>query len=155
MKTIFTVIMLMLLASITGCTTTNLVHDNYSLSVRFQSQYNSDFTMTAPVTIPKRVFSAKKQNGDIRNSIAGALLPPHKGIYPIVITLSEWKSEEANSQLTVYKDMKLDEPYSVGSFSSILSTYTLTLSRNIDQNAEQAGQRTRHKVSGPLTPDVQ
>ena len=139
MKTIFAVFTLSLLTSITGCTTTDHANDFYSLSVRFQSRYNSDFTMTTPVTIPQRVFSAKKQNGDIRNSIAGALLPPHKGIYPLVITVSEWKSEEANSQLTVYKDIKMDEPYSFGSISSILSTYTITLSRNIDQNAEQAG----------------
>ena len=139
MKTIFTVITLTLLAGITGCTTTDHANDLYSLSVRFQSRYNSDFTMTAPVTIPKRVFSATKQNGDIRNSIGGALLPPHKGIYPLVITVSEWKSEEANSQLTVYKDMKLDEPDSAGVINSVFSAYTITLSRNIDQNAEQAG----------------
>ena len=139
MKTIFTVIMLTLLAGITGCTTTGHVPETYSLSVRFNSRYNSDFTMSTPVTIHKRVFSAKKHNGDIRNSIAGALLPPHKGIYPLVITVSEWKSEEANSQLTFYKDMKLDEPDSVGVINSVFSAYTITLSRNINQNAEQAG----------------
>ena len=139
MKTIFTVIMLMLLASITGCTTTNLVHDNYSLSVRFQSRYNSDFTISTPVTIPQRVFSATKQNGDIRNSIGGALLPPHNGIYPLVLTVSEWKSEEANSLLTLYKEIKLDEPISFGAISSIVSTYTIVLSRNKNNNAEQAG----------------
>ena len=139
MKTIFAVLTLSLLTSITGCTTTDHANDLYSLSVRFQSRYNSDFTMTAPVTIPKRVFSAKKQNGDIRNSIAGALLPPHKGIYPIVITVSEWKSEEANSLLTLYKEIKLDEPISFGAISSIVSTYTIVLSRNNNNNAEQAG----------------
>ena len=95
--------------------------------------------MSTPVTIPKRVFSAKKQNGDIRNSIAGALLPPHKGKYPLVITVSEWKSEEANSLLTLYKELKLDEPASSGVISSVVSTYTIVLSRNMDNNAEQAG----------------
>ena len=139
MKTIFTVIMLTILASITGCATTGRVRETYSLSIRCNSRYNSDITMSTPVTIPKRVFSATKQNGDIRNSIVGALLPPHKGIYPLVITLSEWKSEEANSQLTVYKDMKLDEPVSFGAFSSIVSTYTIVLSRNKNNNAEQGG----------------
>ena len=95
--------------------------------------------MTTPVTIPQRVFSATKQNGDIRNTIGGALLPPRKGIYPLVITVSEWKSEEANSQLTVYKDMKLDDPDSVGVINSAFSAFTITLSRNIVKNAEQAG----------------
>ena len=137
MKTIFTVIMLTILTSITGCTTTNRVQETYSLSVRFNSRYNSDFTMSTPVTIHQRVFSATKQNGDIRISIGGALLPPHKGIYPLVITVSEWKSEEANSQLTLYKELKLDEPASSGVINSIVSTYTIVLSRNIDQNAEQ------------------
>ena len=137
MKTIFTVIMLTLLAGITGCATTDRASDLYSLSVRFQSRYNSDFTMTTPVTTPQRVFSARKQNGDIRNSIGGALLPPRKGIYPLVITVSEWKSEEDNSLLTLYADMKLEEPISRGTINSVLSTYTITLSRNINQNAEQ------------------
>ena len=139
MKTILTVIMLTLLAGITGCTTTGHVQETYSLSVRFNSRYNSDFTMSTPVTIPQRVFSATKQNGDIRNSIGGALLPPHKGRYPLVITVCEWKSEEANSLLTLYTEMKLEEPISRGTINSVLSTYTITLSRNINQNAEQAG----------------
>ena len=69
----------------------------------------------------------------------GALLPPQKGIYPLVITISEWKTETANSELMMYKDMKLDEPVSSGAYSSILSTYTITLSEYINEDAEQAG----------------
>ena len=132
MKTIFTVIMLTLLAGITGCATTDRASDLYSLSVRFQSRYNSDFTMTTPVTTPQRVFSARKQNGDIRNSIGGALLPPRKGIYPLVITVSEWKTEAANSEVTTYKDMKLDRPVTHGVISSITSIFTITLSKDIN-----------------------
>ena len=139
MKTIFIVIMLAVLVGITGCTTIGHVQETYSLSVRFNSRYNSDFTMSTPVTIPKRVFSARKQNGDIRNSIEGALLPPNKGLYPLVITISEWKSEDSNSHLTLYKEMKLDTPYSPGVINSVVSTYTIVLSRNPDNNAEQAG----------------
>ena len=151
MKTIFTVIMLTLLAGITGCTTTDHANDLYLLSVRFQSRYNSDFTMTTPVTIPKRVFSATKQNGNIRNSIGGALLPPRKGIYPLVLTVSEWKSEEDNSQLTLYEEIKLDEPVSPGVISSIASVYTITLSRIIEKNAEQGG--PGYSAQGALSPD--
>ena len=138
MKTIFTVIMLTLLVGNTGCTTTDHANDLYALSVRFHTRYNSDFTLSTPVTI-KKPFSAKIQNGDIQNRIEGALLPPNKGIYPLVITVSEWKSEEANSRLTLYKEMKLEEPFSPGVINSVLSTYTITLSRNTNRIAEQAG----------------
>ena len=69
----------------------------------------------------------------------GALLPPHKGIYPLVITVSEWKTEAANSEVTTYKDMILDRPVTHGVISSITSIFTITLSKDMNNNAEQAG----------------
>ena len=139
MKTIFSVLTLTLLATITGCTTTDQIHDKYTLSVRFRTRYNSDFTMSTPVTIQNKIFYSTKQNGDIRYKIMGALLPPHKGIYPLVITVSEWKTEAANSEVTTYKDMKLDRPVTHGVISSITSIFTITLSKDMNNNAEQAG----------------
>ena len=139
MKTICIVLSLTLLSSITGCTTTGHVQDTYTLSVWFHSRYNSDFTISTPVSIDKCLFSTSKQNGEIRNSIEGALLPPNKGKYPLVLTIAEWESEESNSRLRVYKEVKLDEPISFGAISSIVSTYTITLSEEINNNAEQAG----------------
>ena len=64
-------------------------------------------------------------------------MPPQKGVYPLVITISEWQTETANSELTLYKDMKLDAPVSHGVISSITSIYTITLSKDMDNNAEQ------------------
>ena len=128
MKIYFTVLILMLMSGITGCTTSRFIDDTFVLTVKLQSPDNSDFTASTPVTINKP-FSTTKPNGEFRNTITGVLKPPVAGIYPLLLSVTEWKSEISSIQETRNVDLKLDKPFTYSSISSVAYMRTLTLSR--------------------------
>jgi hypothetical protein len=119
---------LALMAGTGACTAAKNSADTYILTTRLQSPYNRDFTFSTPITI-HTPFAALSRNGDVRNAISGILAPSGDGAFSLDITLSEWMSDESNIVETRNAVLRLNEPLSYSSISSVACTRTLTLSK--------------------------
>ena len=103
--------------------------ESFDLSVTLATPYNHDFTMLTTVRVGQP-FELTATNGAITNKASGTLQAPVEGVYPLDLTVSEWKSETSNIRDTTQLKLELGKRWAGGPVSSFVYTRIVVLRRH-------------------------
>ena len=103
--------------------------ESFDLEVTLATPYNHDFTMQTTLCV-EQSFELLATNGGITNTVSGILHAPTNGVYPLDLTVSEWKSDKSNISDTTTLKLELGKMSGYGTVSSFLYNGFVTLRKH-------------------------
>ncbi len=113
--------------------------EEFKLKVKFETPITWNHEIETEIAVG-RPFAEKMripEGGYI--AVTGLLQSSKDGTYPLLITLIDWKSDDANSLGITQPVLTLDKPHSWGVSMGIVHSYTVTISKI------KEGQQTQNK----------
>jgi len=101
----------------------------FDLKIRLADPFNKDFAVLTTVRT-EQPFELTATNGATVNKFSGVLHNPTKGIYPLDLTISEWKSPKQNIRETTKLSLELGKTRSEGTIAGLVYLYSVVLRRH-------------------------